>query len=149
MGGCSLGIEAHAALRDDLPVEVAAVVRLELGLALLELVHYEQARTELETAQALMGDGTAVRWVILSLSGGAAHVLLGILAHFRGDEATADVHLSRAAREAGNALPRLVMATFGGAWLAACRNDPATWAGNAEKCAGRQGNGLSRVRRDG
>src|SRR4051794_35493672 len=130
-----MALEAHAAPRDDLPMDAAAVVRLQLGLALFELGHYEQARTELETAQALMGDGTGAWSVILSLTGGAVHVLLGMLAHFRGDEAAADVLLSRAAQEVGNALPRLVVATFGGAWLAACRKDLATCARHAEKCA--------------
>lgn len=129
-----MALEAHAALRDDLPLDVTAVVRLELGLALFELGHFDHAQDELEQAQTIIGDGTAVRSVILSLTGGAPDVLLGMLAHFRGDEAAADVALSRAQRGAGDALPRLVVATFGGAWLAACRKEPATCARYAEAC---------------
>ena len=130
-----MALEAHAALRDDLPLDVEAVVRLELGLALFELGHFDHARGELERAQDLIGDGSTVRSVILSLTGGAVDVLLGMLAHFRGDEAAADAHLASAAREAGDALPRLVVATFGGAWLAACRRDPATCARHAQACS--------------
>jgi tetratricopeptide (TPR) repeat protein len=130
-----MALEAHAALRDDLPLDVAAVVRLELGLALFELGHFDHARDELEHAQALIGDGSTVRSVILSLTGGAVDVLLGMLAHFRGEEEAADRHLSLAERDAGDALPRLVVATFGGAWLASSRKDPATCARYAQACS--------------
>jgi hypothetical protein len=70
-----------------------------------------------------------------SFSGGAVHVLLGMLAHFRGDEAAADERLARAETEAADSPPRQVVATFGAAWLAACRGDAHRCAQYADACA--------------
>jgi hypothetical protein len=127
--------EARLALRPDLPSDVAAMVHLGLGLAQFQLGRTDAARQSLEHAQTLIEGGAALGAVTLSLSGGAVHVLLGMLAHFRGEEDVADARLARAEAEAAETPPRQVVATFGGAWLAACRGDRHRCAEYADACA--------------
>ena len=126
--------EARFALRSDLPPDVAAMVHLGMGLAQFQLGRTDAARQNLEHAQALI-DGGAELGAVPSFSGGAVHVLLGMLAHFRGEEDAADARLARAETEAADSPPRQVVATFGAAWLAACRGDPHRCAVYADACA--------------
>ena len=128
-------VEAQAALRPDLPSDAAAMVHLELGLAQFELGHTDVARQSLEHAQALIDSGAASGAVTLTLSGGAALVLQGMLAHFRGEEEAADAFMARAEKEAGDALPRRVVAAFGAAWLASYRGDRHCCVRHADACA--------------
>jgi DNA-binding SARP family transcriptional activator/tetratricopeptide (TPR) repeat protein len=126
--------EAHFALSSDLPPDVAAMVHLGMGLAQFQLGRTDAARQSLEHTQALI-EGGAELGAVPSFSGGAVHVLLGMLAHFRGDEDAADERLARAETEAADSPPRQVVATFGAAWLAACRGDPHRCAQYADACA--------------
>jgi tetratricopeptide (TPR) repeat protein len=127
--------EARIALRPDLPADAAAMVHLGMGLAQFELGRTAAARENLEHAQALIDGGAAMGAVTLSLSGGAVQNLLGILAHFRGEEEAADTYLARAEDEAADAPPRQVVAMFGAAWLAAYREDRDRCARYADACA--------------
>jgi hypothetical protein len=127
-------VEAEAALRPDLPSTAVAMVRLELGLALFELGHFDRAKAELEATRVLLADGAALDSVVLAMSGDAVQVLLGMMAHFHGDEPSADALLAQARAQVGDALPRQVVAAFGSAWLSASRGDPQTCAGYAAAC---------------
>ena len=127
--------EARFALRPDLPLDVAAMVHLGMGLAQFELGRTDAARENLEHVQALIDDDAPMGAVMSSLSGGAVQVLLGMLAHFRGEEDVADACLARAEAEAVDAPPRQVLAAFGTAWLAACRGDRRRCERYADACA--------------
>ena len=128
-------IEAKAAQRLDLPDVVGAMVHLELGLALFELGQFDGAGVELRAARALLGDRDASDSVALSLSGDAVLNLLGMMAHFSGDEAEADALLAEATSKSAGAPTRMIVAAFGRSWLAASRGDASTCAVEAEECA--------------
>jgi DNA-binding SARP family transcriptional activator/tetratricopeptide (TPR) repeat protein len=131
----SMVARARAALRPDLTPALEAMVRLELGLALFQLGRFDGAEPELRAAQTLLTGGAASGSVVMTISGDAAEVLLGMMAHFRGDERAADEHLLQAVTNAGDAFPRRVVATFGNGWLAASRGDAPACAAHALACS--------------
>lgn len=126
--------EAVRALTPDLPSALEAMVRFELGLAHFELGHLSLARRELEATRQLVSDGGDFGKLIFALSGPAPQLLLGIIAHFDGDEPRADAMLLEAASVNGDALG-MVVELFGSAWLAAYRGDAAAAAAHAKSCA--------------
>jgi len=126
--------EAVRALEPDLPSTLEAMVRFELGLAHFELGHLPTARRELETTRQIVSDGGEFGSLIFALSGPAPQLLLGIIAHFEGDEERADAMLAEAASVNGDALG-MVVELFGSAWLAAFRGDAVAAAAHARSCA--------------
>jgi DNA-binding SARP family transcriptional activator len=125
--------EAARALSVGVPPSLEAMVRLELGLAQFELGHLSAARQQLEiTRQFIVGTGESGA-LVLSLAGPAAQVLLGVIAHFEGDEPRADAMLAEAASMSDDAYA-LVVVRFSTAWLAAYRRDPVAAAAAAKSC---------------
>ncbi|MDX6298965.1 MAG: hypothetical protein QOF53_179 [Nocardioidaceae bacterium] len=126
--------EAARALTVDLPPSLEAMVRLELGLAQFELGHLSAATQQLEIVrQFIVGTGDSGA-LVFSLAGPEAQVLLGVIAHFEGDEQRADAMLAEAASMNGDAFA-LVVVRFATAWLAAYRRDPVTAAAAGKSCA--------------
>jgi predicted ATPase len=126
--------EAVRALAPDLPPTLEAMVRFELGLGHFELGHLSAARTELEATRRLVSEGGDFGSLIFALSGPAPQLLLGVIAHFDGDEQRADAMLAEAASMTGDSLATVVE-LFGSAWLAAYRGDAAGAAAHARTCA--------------
>lgn len=124
--------EAARALTPDLTPETAAVVRLELGLAHLELGDLQTARTHLETAREVISHGEPGA-LVLSLAGPTPQMLLGIVAHFQGDEQRADAMMAEAMCLADTPRSK-VLALFGKAWLDAYRGDAVAASEHAKAC---------------
>jgi DNA-binding SARP family transcriptional activator/tetratricopeptide (TPR) repeat protein len=126
--------ESTRALRPDLPMSLEAMVRLELGLAHFELGHLAEAERELATTRELVTRGGSLGTLVFALSGPAVQVLLGVIAHFHGDEERADAMMAEAASLADEPAS-LVVAHFGRSWLAAYRGDAIAAAAGAKACA--------------
>ncbi|MDX6300232.1 MAG: hypothetical protein QOF53_1446 [Nocardioidaceae bacterium] len=125
--------DAVRALAPDLPSRLEAMVRFELGLAHFELGDLTAAKEELETTRQLVAEGGDFGALIFALSGPAPQLLLGVIAHFEGDEERADALLAEAASMAGHSLATVVE-LFGSAWLAAYRGDASAAAAHARTC---------------
>jgi hypothetical protein len=109
------------------------MVRFELGLAHFELGDLTAAKGELEATRQLVAEGGDFGALIFALSGPAPQLLLGVIAHFEGDEQRADAMLAEAASMAGHSLGTVVE-LFGSAWLAAYRGDARAAAAHARTC---------------
>jgi DNA-binding SARP family transcriptional activator len=128
-------VEAAGALTPDLPPTLEAMVRFELGLGHFELGHLSSAKRELEATRRLVSEGGDFGALIFALSGPAPQLLLGIIAHFEGDEQRADAMLAEATAMTGGDALGMVVELFGSAWLAAYRGDAEAAAAHAATCA--------------
>jgi DNA-binding SARP family transcriptional activator len=126
--------EAVRALTPDLPPTLEAMVRFELGLAHFELGQLAAARAELEATRQLVLQGGDFGTLVGALSGPAPSVLLGVIAHFEGDDHLAEAMLAEAL-SMGDSPMTMVVGRFGNAWLAGYRGDSKAASKHAKACA--------------
>ena len=126
--------EGVRALAPDLPPTLEAMVRFELGLAHFGLGHLASARAELEATRQLALRVDDFGTLGESLSGPGPQVLLGMIAHFEGDDHRADAMLAEAVSIADSTM-KMAVGCFGSAWLAACRGDSIAASKHAKACA--------------
>jgi len=106
-----------------LPLAVAALVRWSYGLAAFELGDFEVAEQQLTLADTFLEDGDKLGIAELFSFSTSVPMFLALIAHFRGDEATADRCLRRAQLRADRSSADVVALDFSSAWLSACRGE--------------------------
>jgi hypothetical protein len=126
--------EADRALTPDLSPVLEAMVRFELGLSHFELGHLAEAIAELDATRRLVLDGGDFGTLVGALSGPAPSVLLGVIAHFQGNDHLADAMLTEAMSMADSPMG-MVVGLFGRAWLAGYRGDSIAALRHATACA--------------